>query len=148
LGRAGELDQLEHLVDAVERDARCERERAQVIATAAGGMEVGRLEHCADLAERLVELAVTTTEDQRLSGCWLRQPEYQSEGRRLAGTVWTKKAGDGPSLEQERHVVECGDLSVALGQPSTADNLRTGIRLGLGQRESRPGLRLAGRFRL
>ena len=63
-----EVDELQHLVHARVRETGREREREQVVAAGAPGMEVGRLEHRADPQRRPRELAVRLAEDERAAG--------------------------------------------------------------------------------
>src|SRR5262249_46022128 len=51
LGFAAQLDQLEHFFDPRKREPGCERERTQVVATAAAGGEVVRFEYRSDPGE-------------------------------------------------------------------------------------------------
>jgi len=62
-----------------------------MVAAAAGGVEVGRLEHRADAPDRLFELAVAVAEHERLTGGRLGQSQQQPERRRLAGAVGPRK---------------------------------------------------------
>jgi hypothetical protein len=70
-----------------------------VVAAAAGWVEVVRLEHRPDLANRLFQLAVAAPEDERLAGRWLGQPQQHAQRRRFAGAVGAEVAGDRPRLE-------------------------------------------------
>src|SRR5262249_57109935 len=99
LGFAAQLDQLEHFFDPRKREPGCERERTQVVATAAAGVEVVRFEYRSDPADRLLELPVAAAEDERLACRRLRQPQEQPQRRRLAGAVGAEEAGHRAPLE-------------------------------------------------
>jgi hypothetical protein len=115
-GHPAELDQLEHLLDPAERQAGRERERSQVVATAAAGMEVARLQDGTDELDRLLQLAVAAAEDERLPSRRLGQAQQQPERRGLAGTVRAEVPGDRARVQGERDVVDGHDLVVALGE--------------------------------
>ena len=66
---AAEVDELEQLVGARERDPALGREHAQVVARGARGMR-GRLEHDPDLRERVGELGVREAVDGGRSRWW------------------------------------------------------------------------------
>jgi hypothetical protein len=79
-------------------------------------VKVVRLQHCAHLPRRLLELAVAAAEDERLARARLGQPEQQAQGRRLASAVGPEIACHRAPLERERYVVDGDNLAVALTQ--------------------------------
>jgi hypothetical protein len=54
-------------------------------------MEVGRLEHCAHLQRRPVEVRVAAVEDERTAAARRREPEQHTERGRLASAVGAEK---------------------------------------------------------
>lgn len=79
VGAFCELDQLEHLIDALGRDLGGEREGPQMIAAGPSGVEVVRLEQRPGPPGRLVEIAVAATEDECLTTGWLSKPKQNGD---------------------------------------------------------------------
>ncbi len=116
--------EFQHRLDPPDRELSREGERAQVVAAVASRVEIARLEHRPDPADRLVELSVAAAEDVRVAGRRFCEPQEQSQRRRLAGTIGAEKAGDGAPLEREGDAVDCRELPVAFRQPPTAQYRR------------------------
>ena len=72
-GRVREIDELEHFLHSRARDARRRREHPQVIAPRSARMEVGGLEHCADLLVGESSCRVDATHDRRPARCRLER---------------------------------------------------------------------------
>ena len=99
---AGQGDVGEHLVDAIVGQAGGGGEDAQVLAGPAPGMEAGRLEHGADVTDRLVEVAVGLTVDGRRAGRRGDQPEQHPQRRGLPGAVGAEEPDDPAGRELRR----------------------------------------------
>jgi hypothetical protein len=93
VGRPGEPDEREQLIDATTRDPGRRRDHPEVIATRASGMKPGRLQHGADGLAWTLELHVRSSVDQRPSGGGTREAQNHPEGRRLAGAVRAQDRG-------------------------------------------------------
>ena len=100
----------QHLVGARVGQARGARERQQVVAPGAAGVEVGRLEHGADAQRRTLELRVGLVEDERAPARRRREAEQHAQRRRLPGAVRAEEAVDRAGLEREREVVDGDDI--------------------------------------
>ena len=98
-----------------------------MVSARAAGVEVGRLEHRADPQRRPVDPRVGLLEDERPPARSVPQAEQHPQGRRLAGAVRAKEAGDRPRLERERQVVDSDELAESLRQRITENNLRHGF---------------------
>ena len=99
-------------------------------ARVAAWVEIRRLEDRANVPVRVLELAVSAAEDECLAGARRGQPEQQPQQRRFAGAVRSEKSRDRAGLEREAHVVEGDEITEALRQRATADNIaaqRSGV---------------------
>src|SRR5262249_39009752 len=149
LGRVAQLNEVEYLLDPGERKLGGECEHPEVIAAAAGGVEVVRFEHRSDAADRLLELAVATAEDERLARGWLGQAEQHAQRGGLSGAVRAEVAGDRPRPQREGDVVDDGQLAVTLPQSLAAhDRLTRGRRDWRRNAELLVGHGLSPRFAL
>ena len=119
----GELDERQRLVDARVRQPGGRGEHPQVVAAAAGGMEVAGLEHRPDPQRGPFEGRVRAAEDERLAGRRRGQPEQDAQRGALARPVRPEEPGHGPGRERERDVVDGDERAVALAQRADADDL-------------------------
>ena len=87
----------------------------------AAGVEAARLQHGADLAGRVGELAVGPAVDGGGAGGRGDQAEQHAQGGRLAGAVGAEEAGDRPLVDLEVEVVDGEHVAEALGEPVHAD---------------------------
>ena len=101
-GDPGQGDVGEHLVDPIVGQTGGGGEDAQVLAGPAPGMEAGRLEHGADVTDRLVEVAVWLTVDGCRAGRRGDQPEQHPQGRGLPGAVGAEEPDDPAGRELAR----------------------------------------------
>src|SRR6266545_1545291 len=122
VGRILELDLSQHLVGAMGRNLCRGRERSQVVAPRASGVEVVRLEHRSDPTCRLVEVAVAAPEGERLARGRLGEAEQDTKAGRLAGAVRAEESGDGSRLQGEGEVVHGDEVAEALGQRPDGDD--------------------------
>ena len=91
-GGALQPDLGEDLVDAVVGETGGGGEDAQVVAGSAAGMEARRLEHGADVTDRLIEGAIGPTVDGGRAGGRGDESEQQPQRRGLAGAVRSRGA--------------------------------------------------------
>src|SRR5829696_8181003 len=141
-GGARQADVGEDLVDAVIREPGGGGEDAQVVPGPAAGVEARRLEHGADVTDRLIEGSIGATVDGGRAGGRGDEAEQQAQGRRLAGAVGSEEPDDpaAPELhgvaEALGETVECDDRHGWVSSPraapgSDADYLPT-VRTRLG----------------
>jgi len=100
-----EPDELEHLLDATVRGADGGRVDAKVVAGAALGVEVLRLQHGADHAGRVAELGEGLTVDRGRAGVGVIRPSTIRSGGGLTRAVRPEEAGDRPWFHGETEVL-------------------------------------------
>ena len=85
-------------------------------------MEIAGFEHRTYPPRRLVDVAVTAAEDQRLTRRRLTEPKQESQRGRFASSVRAEEACHGAFVERERQVLDGFDLTVVLGQRADGDH--------------------------
>jgi hypothetical protein len=86
-GRALELDQPKHLLDARAWQVDRVDQHAEMVAAGSARMEVGSFERRSHPAARLRQLRIGPPEDERPTGRRRREPHDHAKRRRLAGAV-------------------------------------------------------------
>jgi hypothetical protein len=82
------------------------REDAQVVERGAAGVVAGRLEHRADVPDRVKQLVVTLAGEGGGARSRGHEPEQHPQGRRLAGAVGSEERRDRPGLDQRIDAVD------------------------------------------
>ena len=93
-----------------------------MLAGPAPGMEAGRLEHGADVTDRLVEVAVWLTVDGCRAGRRGHQPEQHPQRRGLPGAVGAEEPDDPAGRELHGEVVDGDDVAEAFGETVEGDD--------------------------
>src|SRR6202012_4316681 len=75
-----------------------------------------RLQHRANLRQRIEDLVVPPPTNQSRPGSRLIQPEDQTHGRRLARPIGTQEPRHDARLDREREILDGRPLAVALRQ--------------------------------
>jgi hypothetical protein len=133
-------DPLDQLVDAGLRDAVRLRERKQVVARRASGMNRARLEQRPYLVERGLKVAVGLPVHGHRSRGRAVEAEDQAHRRRLARAVGAEKAGHDPGKDREGQVVHGPFVAVLLREPVRLDQKMTPFSVP-GSDDTRPSLR-------
>ena len=115
VGGAGQLDQLEDLVDAGPRHPRLGRDDTQVVPRGPRGMG-RRLEHGSDVSQRVLEVAVATPGDPYGARRGFDEPEQRPEGRGLARPVRPEEARDRAGRDGEAQVVDGSYVCIVLAE--------------------------------
>jgi hypothetical protein len=121
-GHRFEPGQPKHLADALPGDAVGLRDRPQVRPAGPAGVQSGRVEQRADLAQRPDQPGVAAAADQGPAGGRRGEPENDPHGGGLARAVRAEEAGHPPRADGEAQVVDGGDLAEALGDPLHLDH--------------------------
>jgi hypothetical protein len=100
--RRTHIDESEHLLHPAWRYMRDRRQHPQVIQPCPSGMQIGRVEHRADASGRPLQFGVRASEDESPALRRLGKAEEHPQGRRLAGSVWAQKAGNGTRVQRKR----------------------------------------------
>ncbi len=122
VGRVGEADLFEHVVDAFGRVVAGGRQHAQVVAPGAARVEAGVLEHGADVRARVRQLAVAPAGEGRRAAVAADQLEQHPQRGALAGAVRPQEAGDPARAHGEGHVGDGSHRAEALGEAGDLDS--------------------------
>ena len=122
-----EAHELEQLVHAPVRHTGGGREHAQMVPSRPLRMEVRRLQHGADLPDRLVEVAIRVAVDRRATRRRTDEPEQDSERRLLARAVRPEETRDRAVCHAEAQTVDGGRRAVALRQVDDLDHVDRGL---------------------
>src|SRR4029453_7636937 len=96
-------------------------EDAQVVAGPAAGVETRRLEHGADVTDRVIEGSIGAIVGGGGAGGGGEEPEQQPQGRRLAGAVGPEEPDDPAAPELHGEAVDGHDVAEALGETVGGD---------------------------
>jgi hypothetical protein len=122
IGRAGEVDDVEHLVDSPGWGAADEGDDAEVVAGAATGIGKGRLQGRAHDAQRIGQVGVTAPVDGRCPRGGGHEAEEHAQRGGLARAVGAEEPDDAASLDGEGDVVDGGQTGEALGEAVDLDH--------------------------
>jgi hypothetical protein len=98
------------------------RDRPQVRPGGPAGVQGGRVEQRADLAQRPDQPVVAAAADQGPAGGWRGQTENDPHRGGLARAVRAEEAGHPPRADGEAQVVDRGDRAEALAEPLHLDH--------------------------
>ena len=93
-----------------------------MLAAASLRVVVGRLEHCADVVDRRIELAVVLSADRRRPCRRVDEAEEYAKRGRLAGAVRAEEARDTAVRNPEREAVDRGRLAEPLAEVDDLDH--------------------------
>ena len=118
---AREPDEVQDLVDPVERDPVAPGEPAQVVARRPARVDRAGVEERPDDRERALDRPVPPPRDERLAGVCGREPEQELHRGRLARAVRPDEAGDLARPDREREAVDRERPPVPLRQAAGLD---------------------------
>ena len=111
-----QLNQPQHLLDAYARQLYRVAEHAEMVASRAAWVKVGRLKHRADSPSSSGKVCVWLAEDKRPAARRRREAEQHPQRRRLAGAVRPQKARNRARLERKGEIVDSDESPEPLRQ--------------------------------
>jgi hypothetical protein len=120
--RLGQANLLKHLVGPGEGQAGGGGDDLEVVAGAAAGMEAGRLQDRADLADGVGQLPIRPAVDPGRPRGRGDQPQQHAQGGGLAGPVGAQEPDHRALVDLEAQVVDGDDPSEALGESVDGDD--------------------------